>query len=126
MTPLPPRPGAMIPKSFRCYFCNASYAAGCGLAISSRDATLSILGKDTSAWAGWSPLSPQQPHVPREARTENVTFIVHDQLYKRNIPTRARIRGPFHKRALEKARERARKRGQLGGVHEGHSVSHLA
>ena len=87
---------------------------------------MSIPGKDASAWAGRSPPSPQRPHAPLETRTENITFIVHDQLYKRNVPTWAHVRGPFHERALEKARERARKRGQLGGVHEGHSVSHLA
>lgn len=84
--------------------------------------TLSTLGKVTSAWAGQSPPSPQQPRAPQEARTENITFIVHDQLYKRNVPTRVRVRGPFHERALEKARERARERGQLLRVHEGHSV----
>lgn len=56
------------------------------------------------------PDPPATSHAPREARTENITFIVHDQLYKRNVPTCARVRGPFHKRALEKARERARKR----------------
>lgn len=62
------------------------------------------------------PVPPATSHAPREARTENITFIVHDQLYKRNVPTCARVRGPFHERALEKASERGRGGGGGGGA----------
>jgi len=51
------------------------------------------------------PCSDLAPHERNRNRTENATFIFHNQLYKRNIPTRARVGGPFHERALEKASE---------------------
>ena len=122
-----PPPQGNDTQTLAIIFCNASYAA-VGLAISLQGCHHEH-PREGCLGLGWPvPSIPTATSCPAgdSTRTENVTFIVHDQLYKRNVPTWAHVRGPFHERALEKARERARKRGQLGGVHEGHSVSHLA